>query len=126
MAEEEEGGVEKTELELKVESIGRRFEALRTPIKLRKELWSGELARVDSVSDALAEPLKAQRDAAADAPSQVEAMLGLSLVSAKSRARLDIILANLYELDRALHSLALEEAREIEKAKLALEPPEEE
>lgn len=123
---EEEVPEEKTELQLKVEAIAKEFEALRKPIALRKELWSAELAKVDSVGEALAEPLRAQRETAVDAAAQVEAMLGLSLASVKTRARLDVVLANLHELDKSLHALALEEVREMEKARLALEPPEDE
>lgn len=116
MADEEEPDevpVEKTELQLKVEAIGAEFEARRKPLELRKELWSAELGKLGPEADA------------SEKPAEAEALLELSLVSAKLGARREVIFANLEEADRGLHALALEQARENEKARLALEPPEE-
>jgi hypothetical protein len=108
-----------------VASISSEYEAARKPVELRKGLWSGELELVDGIFEKAAVPLKAQRDTSIDAPSQVQALQGLSLVDAKSRARYSVIDANLEELDHQLYVLALDEAREKEAAKLALDPPEE-
>ncbi|KAG8457706.1 hypothetical protein KFE25_001492 [Diacronema lutheri] len=124
--EEEEVEVENTELEIKIESIGKEFDALRKPVELSKALWASELAKVDGFAESAAGPLKLAGDTSIDAPTQVAALLGLSLVSVKARARHEVALANLAEVDRALHVLALDQSREVEKARLALSPSEDE
>ncbi|KAJ1616426.1 hypothetical protein T492DRAFT_918393 [Pavlovales sp. CCMP2436] len=100
-----------TELELKIASIELEYGAACKPIELRKGIWSGELELSDGIFETASVPLKSQRDTAVEAASQVVALQGLSLVDAKSRARCSVILANLEDLDRQLHVLALDQVR---------------
>jgi hypothetical protein len=122
----EESEPEPTELELKTASIGETYANMLKPVQLRKDVWLGELAKVDDTIEAAGIDLKRQCDTATDSSSQVQVLSALSLLSAKGRARHEVIYANLEDLDLHIHSLKLEQQREVEKARLALEPPEDE
>jgi len=125
MGDEEEEIPELTELELKVQSIAEQYAIVRKPLLLKKELWEDQMKKIDDdISLLMAEP-KATADTAVDTAEKVGANEEISLIHAKGRARFAACIANLEELDYQIHLTQLAEAREVEAARLALEPPEE-
>eukprot|EP00306_Pavlova_sp_CCMP459_P010611 CAMPEP_0185186514 /NCGR_PEP_ID=MMETSP1140-20130426/4109_1 /TAXON_ID=298111 /ORGANISM="Pavlova sp., Strain CCMP459" /LENGTH=124 /DNA_ID=CAMNT_0027752817 /DNA_START=23 /DNA_END=397 /DNA_ORIENTATION=- len=124
MADEGEEG-EPTELELKTASIAEEFNKLRKPLQLQKEIWRQEIAKMDEVRSEQVAALKVTRDTAVDNAGVVDGSMDLFMHAAKHKARYETCLANLENLDHELHTLALAQGREVEKARLALEPEEE-